>query len=212
MPAEKARKYFGIAAALAVFTIVYNVAEGIVSVYFGIKDEALSLFGFGLDSFVEMISGIGIYLMVGRIRANPLASRAPAEKLALQITGYCFYALTAILAVSALYNIYAGHKPETTFWGIIISSLSIFVMLLLVYGKTYVGKKLGSDPIIADARCTLVCIYMSLTLLAASLVFAVTGFVYADAIGTMLLAWFSFTEGKECFEKVKNNGCCGCEH
>jgi len=45
---------------LAYITIFYNLAEGIVSVYFGLEDETLSLFGFGLDSFVEVISGVGI--------------------------------------------------------------------------------------------------------------------------------------------------------
>ena len=40
--------------ALALITIFYNVLEGLVSVFFGVEDETLSLFGFGLDSFVEV--------------------------------------------------------------------------------------------------------------------------------------------------------------
>ena len=37
----------------------------------GYDDETLSLFGFGADSFIEVISGIGIAVMKMRIRQNP---------------------------------------------------------------------------------------------------------------------------------------------
>lgn len=63
---------------LALITIGYNIAEGAVSVWFGAADETLSLFGFGVDSFVEVISGIGIWHMVRRIRSNGGISGSPA--------------------------------------------------------------------------------------------------------------------------------------
>ena len=44
---------------LAQITVFYNIVEGLVSVFFGAGGESLSLFGFGVDSFVEVISGIG---------------------------------------------------------------------------------------------------------------------------------------------------------
>lgn len=47
---------------LAQITIFYNLIEGLFSVLFGLEDETLSLAGFGLDSFVEVISGSGYYL------------------------------------------------------------------------------------------------------------------------------------------------------
>ena len=53
-------KLYNLAYLLAIITIGYNIVEGIVSVFFGLDDETIALFGFGLDSFVEVISGIGI--------------------------------------------------------------------------------------------------------------------------------------------------------
>lgn len=61
---------------LALFTIVYNLAEGLVSIHFGIQDETLTLFGFGVDSFIEVASGLGILALVLRIRANPDSIRS----------------------------------------------------------------------------------------------------------------------------------------
>ena len=73
--------------------------------------------------------------------------------------------------------------------------------------KKRVGKKLNSEPIIADANCTKICVYMSLVLLVSSLVYELTGFVYADAIGAAGLIYLSVSEGKEAFEKVKGKEC-----
>lgn len=70
-----------------------------------------------------------------------------------------------------------------------------------------IGKKLNSEPIIADANCTKICVYMSLVLLVSSLVYELTDFAYADVIGAAGLIYFSITEGKEAFEKVKGKEC-----
>ena len=72
---------------LAIFTILYNIVEGAISIYWGIHDETLALFGFGLDSFVEVISGVGILHMVIRIKKDGDENRDTFEKRALQITG-----------------------------------------------------------------------------------------------------------------------------
>ncbi|MEK7672129.1 MAG: cation transporter [Bacteroidota bacterium] len=210
IPAPRQKQLHDIAFALSVFTIVYNIIEGVVATYFGYQDETLTLFGFGLDSFIETLSGIGIAHMILRIRQNHDATRDEFKRTALRITGYAFYGLTFMLVLMAINNVLTNHRPETTLWGVIISLISVVVMLGLMYGKNKTGRELGSDSIIADAHCTRVCIYMSLVLLAASGIYELTHFAYADAIGTAGLAYFSGMEGKECFEKAKNNVHCHC--
>jgi len=200
-------KYYKRVYWLAIFTIGYNLAEGILSVLFGIQDETLALLGFGIDSFVEVISGIGILQMVIRIKNNPGSSRSLFEKKALRITGGAFYLLAGGLLAGAVVNIVQGHKPETTLWGVIIALVSIAVMIWLLTAKKRLGKKLHSEPIIADADCTRICVYMSLVLLASSLVYELTGFAYADSIGAAGLVYLSIKEGKEAFEKVKGKEC-----
>lgn len=204
-------KLFNIALGLAIFTIGYNLIEGLLSTYFGYEDESLALFGFGADSFIEVISGVGIVHMVHRIKKNPESSRDRFEKLALQITGFAFYLLVLVLLVTSVHNIWTGHKPVTTLFGVVISGISIVVMLLLVLWKKRVGRRLESDPIIADANCTLVCVYMSVILLISSGIFELTGLAYIDSIGTLGLAYFAFKEGKECFEKANSEKYCSCD-
>lgn len=202
------KRLHSIALALAIFTIVYNLVEGIVATWFGYEDDTLTLFGFGVDSFIEMISGIGIAHMILRIQKDPTANRDNFERTSLRITGTAFYLLVAGLIVSAGYIFYTDQRPATTFWGVVISLISIVVMLVLIYGKIKIGKQLNSEPILADANCTRVCIYMSVILLVSSGLYELTHLPYIDAAGTLGLAWFSYKEGKECFEKAASNKHC----
>jgi divalent metal cation (Fe/Co/Zn/Cd) transporter len=203
-------RLYKIAFELAVFTILYNIAEGFISMYFGYSDDSLTLFGFGADSFIEVLSGLGIAHMVLRIQRQPDSNRDNFERTALTITGYSFYALVIGLVVTSVYNLWIGRKPETTLWGVIISIISIAVMWALFYGKTKVGRQLNSNAMLADAECTKVCISMSVILLVSSGVYELTNFALIDTIGTLGLAYLSFKEGRECFKKVKKNSHCSC--
>ena len=195
---------------LALITIYYNLLEGAVSVFFGFQDETLSLFGFGVDSFVEVISGIGVWHMVHRFRQSTDGKIDRFEQRALKITGTAFYLLTAGLTATALYNIYSNHHPESTFWGIVISLISIGSMWALIHFKVKVGTALNSQAILADAGCTRICLFLSGVLLAASLIYELTGIGWVDSLGSISMAWMSFREGREAFEKASGIGECGC--
>lgn len=207
----KEQKLYRFAYQLSLFTIFYNILEGVVSMALGFQDETLVLLGFGVDSFIEVISGLGIAVMIMRITKNPASSKSDFEIKALKITGYSFYTLSVGLVVGIIANIVTHHKPETTFWGVVISLVSILTMVWLVIAKRNVGKKLNSEPIIADSNCTKVCVYMSIVLLVSSLIYELTGFAYADVIGVAGLIYFSISEGKEAFEKAKGKQC-SCEN
>lgn len=209
-PTDVSRKLYRTAFGLAVFTVAYNIAEGLVSTYLGYEDESLALFGFGVDSFIEVVSGLGIAHMVLRIERQPDSPRGRFEQTALRITGFAFYALALALVVTAAYNLLTGHRPLTTFWGVVISVISLGVMLFLVRSKRRVGRRLASAPILADANCTLVCVYMSVILLSSSAIFELTGFAYIDSLGTLGLAWYAWKEGRECFEKARSDAYCSC--
>lgn len=206
---DSEQKLYRKAYLLSLFTIFYNVVEGILSMVIGYEDETLSLFGFGADSFIEVISGIGIAMMILRIKHNPKSPKSKFEVTALKITGSAFYLLAVGLFASIIINIVNHHKPETTIWGVVISSISIAVMVWLMNAKRNIGKKLHSDSIIADANCTKICIYMSLVLLVSSLIYELTGFTYTDVIGAAGLLYLSISEGKESLEKA-NGKECGC--
>lgn len=175
-------------------------------------DETLALFGFGLDSFVEVISGIGIFHLIIRMRNSPIDNRDKFERTALKVTAFSFYLLAAGLLIASILLIINNIKPSTTIVGIIISLISIVTMYTLVHYKLKVGKKLNSDAIIADANCTKTCFYLSFILLASSLSYEIFKVGYLDIAGSLGVAYFAFKEGKEALEKSKSEKLsCSCE-
>ena len=205
--------FYKMAALLSLITICYNLVEGIVSVFFGAEGSAVSLLGFGIDSFVEVISAVGVWHMVLRMKRNVKLNGAGEtdrfERTALRITGGAFYLLTLGLAAASAVNIYEGNKPKTAFMGIIISSLSILGMWALIHYKVKIGRQYNSRALLADAACSKTCLYLSFVLLAASLGYELTGVGIIDSVGALGIAAFAFKEGREAFDKAKGKEC-GC--
>lgn len=189
---------------LSIITIVYNLLEGGIATYFGSHDETLALFGFGVDSFVEVLSGIGILHMITRQRKVEVSLRDKFEITALRITGTAFYILVAGLGLGSILSIVHQSTPHTTQVGIIVSLLSIATMYILYRKKLKVGKALNSAPIISDANCTKTCFYLSFILLASSAIYELFEIPYVDAIGSLGIAWYAFKEGRESFQKAKS--------
>lgn len=192
---------------LALCTIIYNLTEGLVSTWLGAEDKTLALFGFGIDSFIEVISALGVWHMLHRISANSGETRNEFEQRSLRITGAAFYLLTAGLVISALLSIYQQHNPETTCWGVIISLTSISFMWYLIHQKKKIGNALKSQAILADAACSRICVCLSLVLFVSSAGYELTGIGSLDAIGALLIAWLAWREGREAFAKASGLDC-----
>ena len=182
-----------------------------VSVYFGNSDDTLVLLGFGIDSFVEVISGIGILHLVLRMQHSEVKNHDKFERLALRITGISFLLLAGGLVAASILNLVNKSAPETTLSGIIISSASIITMYFLMNYKLKTGKALNSEAIIADAHCTKTCLYLSFILLISSLLYEFLKISYIDIAGSLGIAWYAFSEGRESLEKArKNQIACSC--
>ena len=207
-------KWLNVAMWLSIVTIIYNIIEGLVSVYFGSTDDTLVLLGFGIDSFVEVISGIGILHMVMRMQRSEIKDFDKFERLALRITGVAFMLLAAGLVLGSVLKIIQQSKPETTLAGIIIAAVSILSMYFLMYYKLKTGRALNSEAIIADAHCTRTCLYLSFILLGSSVLYELFKINYIDVAGSMGIAWYAFSEGRESLEKARKNqlACSCCEN
>ena len=196
---------------LSIVTVAYNLVEGVVATYFGAHDETLALLGFGIDSFVEVISGLGVGHMIYRMKRHPVTERDRFESTALRITGTSFFLLTAGLIAGSVINIIGNSHPTTTVVGLIVSLISIFTMWLLIHFKLRVGRALGameaagSEAIVSDAHCTRACVRLSFVLLASSALYELFKIPYIDVIGSLVIAYISFMEGREAFEKAKSS-------
>lgn len=182
---------------LSYFTIIYNIAEGIISIFAGFIAGSLSLVGFGLDSAVESFSAV---IMVWRFKKSGEIEEfeeEEIEKRALKYVGYTFLILGIYVLYESLKNIYTGEIPEPSLIGIIIAIASIIIMPLLYYLKYRTGKELNSRSLIADSKQTLACAYLSVALLFGLLMNYIFGIWQADSLIGILIAIYLLKEGYE---------------
>ncbi|MEZ4654772.1 MAG: cation transporter [Candidatus Eisenbacteria bacterium] len=146
---------------LAWFTIAYNLIEGVVAIGFGLSDDSIALFGFGLDSLIEVASA-GLVLWRFREERGAHASGATErERFAARGIGHLLVTLAVIVTAGAVSNLVRHVPPETAIPGMIVSLVSLSFMFLLWRSKTRAARALDSATVRSDAACSLACIQLS---------------------------------------------------
>lgn len=184
------------AVALAWFTIIYNVVEGVVAIAAGASAGAVSLLGFGLDSVIEVVTASVVLI---RLRSE-LRGAEPderKERIALRVIAVTFFALALYLIVAGIRDLIVGETPETSPLGIVITALSLIVMPLLALMKRRVGKRLGSRLVLADAAETALCAVLSVSTLLGLVLYLATGWTWLDPVAGFVIALFAINEGRE---------------
>ena len=186
-------------------TIGYNVLEGLVAVTSGLLAGSIALVGFGIDSIIEVTSGLGL---VWRLRSDPIpARRERAERLSLRIVGICFIALAIYVAIDAIMSLVRAEAPSESIPGIILAVASLVVMPLLARAKRRVAAHIESAALTADAKQTELCMYLSAILLAGLLLNAVLGWWWADPVAALIMLPIIIREG---VNALRGRTCCTC--
>ena len=186
--------------ALESVTIGYNALEGLIAIAAGVAAGSVALTGFGVDSVIEVTSGV---LLWWRLRAElGAASLGPAvESRAARGAGMLLLGLAAYLAVESARRLVTGDRPEESVLGIALTALSLIVMPLLARAKLRTAAALGSRALHADAHETLVCAWLSLTTLTGLVLNATLGWWWADPVAALAMLPLIVREGLEAWEK-----------
>jgi cation diffusion facilitator family transporter len=184
---------------LSWLTVAYNVAEGLVSIIAGALAGSIALVGFGIDSAVESLSG-GI--MVWRFSKHRQLSPEDEEKLerrAERFVAVTFFVFGAYVLYESIKKLVTAEVPEHSLIGIIVALVSLVSMPLLYRAKVRVGRELRSGSLLADAKETLACAFLSVALLVGLGLNYFRGIWQADPVaGLVIVAWL-FKEGWEIF-------------
>lgn len=192
---------------LAYLTVGYNILEGVVSVVAGYLAGSIALVGFGMDSFVESLSG-GI--MIWRFR--PHAGLTPEEeerreKRAVKLVGWTFLLLAAYVLYESLKKLVFQEIPSPTLLGLIIALVSLILMPALFIYKYRLGRALGSVSLMADAKQTLACAALSLALLVGLSLNFFFGVWQADPVIGLVIVVVLAREGYEALNAGKLCSC-----
>jgi cation diffusion facilitator family transporter len=182
---------------LSYITVGYNILEGVVSIIAGVLAGSVALIGFGLDSFVESLSG-GV--MIWRFKKQGKISKEEqehAERKATKLVAYTFFILAIYVLYESTDKLIFQETPDPSLFGIIIAIVSLIAMPVLFYQKYQTGKALNSRSLVADSKETLACLFLSFALLVGLGANYLFGFWQADPIVGLIIVIFLVREGYE---------------
>lgn len=179
------------------FTVGWNVIEGIIAIVAGVVAGSIALVGFGLDSYIEVASGL---VLIWRLRKHGFSDEEEeeaAEKRAILFVGVTFFVLAAYVVYESGKKLIYHEHPEESLVGIILAVVSLVVMPILAWYKKKLALEIHSRALRADALETLACSYLSLTLLLGLGANALFGWWWADPIAALAMVYFLIKEGTE---------------
>jgi len=200
-PAPGARGRLGRRAQLlAGASVSYNLIEAAVALAAGAVAGSVALVGFGLDSLVEVSSGL---VILWQFRHALPESR---ERRALRLIAVSFFALAAYVGFESLRNLFGAAQPDPSPVGIGLAVTSLVIMPVLSWAQRRTGRALGSGSVVADSKQTLLCTYLSAVLLAGLVLNATLGWGRADPLAGLVIAAVAVNEGLQAWRGES----CGC--
>ncbi|HXR67617.1 MAG TPA: cation transporter [Dermatophilaceae bacterium] len=199
-PADRRRLLGKRAQLLAAASVSYNLIEAAVSIAAGVVAGSVALVGFGLDSLVEVSSGL---VILWQFHHRMPETR---ERQALRLIAFSFFGLAAYVTVESVRNLFGAGEAAPSPVGIAIATASLIVMPFLSWAQRRTGRELGSGSVVADSKQTLLCTYLSAVLLAGLVLNATLGWGWADPLAGLVIAGVAAREGLQAWRGES----CGC--
>ncbi len=194
---------------LEVFTVLWTVAEAVAGLLLGILAGSVALVGFGMDSLIEMGSGLVLLWRLQPVRDAATAEQA--EATALRLVGVSLLGVAAYVLYESVKALLGHEVPLASPAGIVLATLALFAMPLLARAKCRVASALNSRALRADAFQASICTYLSAILLGGLLLNALFGWWWADPIAALAMTPLIAKEGFAAFrgERCGDCGYCG---
>ncbi len=196
---EKTARY------LSWVTVIYNIVEGAASIAAGYLAGSIALTGFGMDSFVESLSGTVMIWRFSHKGARQPERTESIERRAVKLVAYSFFILSVWILYESVSKLITREMPDPTIFGIAVATVSALVMPVLFVAKYRTGKAIGSRALVADSKETLACEFLSVSLLAGLGLNYLYGLWWADPAVGIIIALFLIHEGREILEDEDDN-------
>ncbi|MEZ4412418.1 MAG: cation transporter [Gemmatimonadales bacterium] len=185
-------------------TIAYNSLEGIFAIGAGVVAGSIALVGFGIDSMIEVSAGATALWRL-QADADPIR-RERVEGVALRLIGVSFLALAAYVSVESLRALASRTAPDRSWFGVLLAVLSLIIMPYLSFAKRTIAVQLQSGALAAEAKQTLICVYLSVILLCGLLLNVLVGWWWADPAAALVMVPLVTWEG---IEGLRGRSACG---
>jgi divalent metal cation (Fe/Co/Zn/Cd) transporter len=174
-------------------TLGWNVVGVIVLAVAAIDSGSVALAGFGLDSLIEIgASTVVLWQLAG-------ITQTVRERRAMHLIGVGFVLLVIYLTVQISHTLISGGRPESSGLGIIWTTLTVVVMLVLAAAKTRTGAALGNPVLAAEGRVTLIDALLAGSVLLGLVLNAAMRWWWADPLAGIVIVYYGIREAHAAF-------------
>lgn len=178
-------------------TVGWNAVEGVIGILAAVAAGSVALLGFGIDSFVETVSGAVILWRIRAERRGADAARiGRVEGIARRGVALSLWLLALYVAADATVALVSGERPSSSVVGVALLILSVAVMKWLANAKRAVAIALHSHAMEADAAQTDFCWKLSVVALTGLVANAILDWWWADPVAALGLSALIATEGR----------------
>ncbi len=181
--------------------ISWHWIEAVVAIWAGLAASSIALIGFGADSLIETAAG---FVVVWRF-AKPRAGSVSAEQRAQRLIAISFFVLAVYIGVEVVRTVFFGDRPEVSWVGIGLASVTLLVMPPLAMAKSRIGVSLGSSATVSEGRQNMICAYLSAALLVGLGGNAIFGLWWLDPVAALFIAGIAVKEG---LDSWRGDSCC----
>ncbi len=179
-------------------TVGWNLVEGGIGLAAAVAARSTVLLGFGVDSFIESLSGAAMIWRFNVERGGAHPGKVElVEALARRLVAGSLAALAIYIAFDAVMTLWTNGRPRPSIVGIVLTLVSIGAMIWLARAKREVAAGLQSRALETDAFQTTACWWLSVVTLAGTGLNALLGWWWADPAGALCMTWFLVREAVE---------------
>jgi divalent metal cation (Fe/Co/Zn/Cd) transporter len=156
------------------------------------KAASLSLFGFGIDSVIEIFASVVVIWQLKSINKN-------REKFATKLIGIAFIVLSAYILIQALMALLNSKHSHPSLFGILWLFVTVIVMFALAYGKKKAGAVLQNSVLLAEAKVTIIDGLLAVSVLVGLLLSTYLGWWWADILSSLVIVFYGIREAVHVF-------------
>jgi divalent metal cation (Fe/Co/Zn/Cd) transporter len=138
---------------LAWASLAWMCTEGAIGLWQGLAAGSVALTGWALGSAVE---GLASVIVVWRFTGSRTLSET-AERRAQRGVAVSFWLLAPYIAAESVRDLIAGHHPETTVIGMVLTAVALLEMPLLGRTKHKLAARLGSAATAGEGTQNYLC-------------------------------------------------------
>ncbi len=183
-----------LARGLLLVTIFYNVIEGVIALWSGIVAGSIALVAFGADSYLEVAAAS---LVLWRLGVEDHERGERMEGRVVRFIGWSFFVLSAAIVYQSVWALTNRVGAEESLVGIVLAIFSVTFMPLIAFWKLQLAARGNLQSIAAEAKETLACSALSVTLLVGLAANAILGWWWLDAVTALVLVPWLAREGWE---------------